>query len=165
MLAPSNRSRPGTPERFRLRNRTTEVAVAAFLGLVLLLTGCSPSSSDQPDPSSPGGAGAVTEKEPPDPNAGLKNGTQLKKALLTKADLPAGYKVAKDYVRDSAEVWGDKSKPTTPTKADCKHIDTNVWVNGAGIGSAAFAQTRTPTVTATRSTPRSMLTGAGTQPR
>jgi Tfp pilus tip-associated adhesin PilY1 len=104
------------------------------------LAGCS--SNDQPEPATPStssvGAPATSDS---DPNAGVLNGTQLKAALLTKSDLPAKFKVQKDLVRDTAEVFGERSKATTPTKATCKELDTNVWIGGAGVGSASFAQT------------------------
>jgi hypothetical protein len=38
-------------------------------------------------------------------------------------------------------VFGPLAKPITPTRSACKKLDTNVWIEGAGIGSASFAQT------------------------
>ena len=109
--------------------------------MAVALAGCSSDGTPTPSGSSGSAAGASTEAASADPNAGLKTGTELKASLLTKKDLPAGFKVSADLTRDSADGFGPKAKYVTPSKAACKHLDTNVWVNGAGIDSASFAQT------------------------
>ncbi len=127
---------------------TVAVAVMA------LLAGCSSAGpSGQPTAtsgaSSPGGA-ATSEASSPggaatsgatNPNAGLKSGAQLKTFLLSAKDLPAGFKVTPDAVRDSGDVFGPPSTATSPFRSACQSLDTNAWIEGAGIGSASFAQT------------------------
>jgi hypothetical protein len=116
----------------------------ASLTLAGALAGCSDDPPAGPTASTGATDTAGTDDAPTassDPNAGLKNGTQLKAALLTKKDLPAGFKVSKNLVRDTADAFGPAAKAVKPSKAACKQLDTNVWIGGAGIGSAAFAQT------------------------
>jgi len=132
--------------RVSLRSRTLGIITVASLTLAGALAGCSSDDTPPPGPTASTGAEDTagednTSTASADPNAGLKNGTQLKAALLTKKDLPAGFKVSKDLVRDSADTFGPKSKAVKPSKAACKQLDTNVWIGGSGIGSVAFAQT------------------------
>lgn len=114
---------------------------AVTVALAVALTGCSSGSDAAPSGPDTGTQTDAPSPEKFDPNAGLKNGSELKTALITKKDIPAGFKVQPDLTRDSAEGFGPKGSNATPTKASCKHLNTNVWINGAGIDSAAFAQT------------------------
>jgi hypothetical protein len=61
--------------------------------------------------------------------------------LITEKDLPPRYKINPDVTRDSAEVFGPPVAPVEPTRASCKELATNLWIQGAGIESASFAQT------------------------
>jgi uncharacterized protein YceK len=124
-----------THSRFRM-----STLLVSLVTLAAVLTGCSSTSSSGSAPSS-SGAGQAGTKTDSDPNAGVKNGTTLKAALLTAKDVPSGFKVDKDFVRDTADVYGPKAKIVAPSKAACKQLDTNVWVGGSGVGSASFAQT------------------------
>jgi len=114
---------------------------AVSLALAVALTGCSSGSDAAPSGPDTGTESNGVTPEKFDPNAGLKNGSELKAALITKKDVPAGFKVQPDLTRDSAEGFGPTGRSVSPTKASCKHLNTNVWINGAGIDSAAFAQT------------------------
>lgn len=119
---------------------TARLSVSVLVGLILgavLISGCTSSST----PSTPSASKDAASTTPADPNEGLTNGTQLKPALLTTSDLPKGFKVTPDITLDSADVFGPKSAPAKLKKSDCAKLVTNAWVNGAGIGSAAFAQT------------------------
>jgi len=120
--------------------RTVELVIGV-VAVVVLLAGCSSTAQ----PGQPGSTTAAPSPTPPssaDPNAGLKNGTQLKAVLLTTKDLPAGFKVSPAVVRDSGDVFGPRSTATTPRSSACRKLDTNVWAEGAGIGPpASFAQT------------------------
>jgi hypothetical protein len=131
---------PQQARRSSSRSTTTGMITAVTLALAVTLTGCSSGSDAAPSPGTGTENNGVTPQKF-DPNAGLKNGSELKTALITKKDIPAGFKVQPDLTRDSAEGFGPKGKNATPTKASCKHLNTNVWINGAGIDSAAFAQT------------------------
>ena len=131
--------RPQLRSRARAR-RSIEVALSVAAA-ASLLAGCTTSSTSSSTTAKSTGATGTTAAAPADPNAGLKNGTQLKAALMTKKDLPAGFKISPDAVRDTANVFGPKSAPVKQTKADCTKLDTNAWVQGSGIGSASFAQT------------------------
>jgi hypothetical protein len=112
----------------------------SLIALALVLAGCS-SGSSTGSASAPSSAGKSDTKTDKDPNAGVKNGTKLKAALLTAKDVPSGFKVDKGFVRDTADVFGPDAKVVPPAKSACKQLDTNVWVSGAGYGSASFAQT------------------------
>jgi hypothetical protein len=127
-------------ERETIVRRPVEMVISV-VAVSVLLTGCS-SASQSGQTSSTVGGRSVASASPSDPNAGLKNGTQLKASLLTTKDLPAGFKVSPDLVRDSADGFGPLSTATaSPTRSACKKLHTNVWIDGAGIGSASFAQT------------------------
>jgi hypothetical protein len=130
-------SAPGLPFGTRSRTRTTFVGLIA-VAVMFALAGCISTSSATTGSAATASAGTTTVS---DPNAGLKNGTQLKPALLTTKDVGSGFTVNKDLVRDSGDVFGPKTKTVSPTKAACKDVETNVWIDGAGIGSASFAQT------------------------
>ena len=126
--------------------RTVEMVIGA-VAVTALLTGCSSASQSgqtgsttRPSPTAATASSPATPTSA-DPNAGMKNGTQLKPFLPSTKDLPAGFKVSPDAVRDSADVFGPPSTATTPMSSACKNLDTNAWIAGAGIGEASFAQT------------------------
>lgn len=120
--------------------RTVEMVIGA-VALTALLTGCSSASTTTGASSTDAVASSAVPPTSADPNAGLKDGTQLKALLPSTKDLPAGFKVIPAVVRDSADVFGPPSTATAPMSSACKKLDTNAWIDGAGIGSAAFAQT------------------------
>jgi hypothetical protein len=125
--------------------RTVSAALAAGLALAVLLAGC---TSDGPaitagnkptngTAQTPGTAEVVES----DPDAGLKKGSQLKAALPTAKDAPAGFKVERDMLRDSVDGFAE-AVPAAPLKrSSCKELDTSLWTSGSGIESASFAQT------------------------
>jgi len=139
MFAPVSSARL-TVSRLPRRRGQQGVIIAASLVMVLLLAGC---SSD--DPSIPSGAPGVHDSTVPvsesDPNAGLKSGAELKGALLTGKDLPGRYKATSNLQRDSAETYGPPAKTIPPTRASCKELESNLWIEAAGSDSATFAQT------------------------
>jgi hypothetical protein len=133
-LPVSLRSTPARTPRQRGRGG---VITFVSLALAVVLAGCS-----QDDPARSGSDATPTKgASGGDANAGLKNGTALKAALMTAKDLPARYKVDPAVVRDSAEAFNPAAKVVAPTRASCKELQTNLWIQAAGVDSASFAQT------------------------
>jgi hypothetical protein len=114
--------------------------VTGAVGVAVLLAACTSSSGSGAKPPAAGSSHAAATSSAADPNAGLKTGTQLNAFLPTTKDLPKGFKLASDVTRNSADVFGPEST-TALKKAACKKLDTSAWIDVAGLGSAAFAQT------------------------
>ncbi|HST82066.1 MAG TPA: hypothetical protein VLL08_10070 [Kineosporiaceae bacterium] len=113
---------------------------AAGLAVVVLVTGCSADGTPAAG-SATGLRDTTVPVSESDPNAGLKSGTELRRALLTDKDLPARYKATTNLQRDSAETFSPPTKVIAPTAASCKELESNLWIEAAGSDSAAFAQT------------------------
>ncbi len=86
-------------------------------------------------------AGSAGSPSPADPDAGLKKGTALKGLLPTGNDVPAGFTLNADNVRDTGDVFDPPSTASKPLPASCPDLEVNAWISVTGIGSASFAQT------------------------
>ncbi|MFF3920604.1 hypothetical protein ACFYZB_45905 [Streptomyces sp. NPDC001852] len=106
---------------------------ALVMGVVLVpfaLSSCS-SSSISTDAAE---AKAASE----DPDHGVWTGEDLKALLLPVGALPKGYKPDRDYTADSGTHFGATVKK--PISNNCTLLETNTWVDAAGIGIASYAQ-------------------------
>jgi len=115
--------------------RALASSVISAVGVTALLAGCDstpplPISTTAPLPASTSA----------DPDAGLGSGTQLKTVLVGVKDLPAGFKVVPSGARDTGDVFGPLTSPSSVSHPDCTQLDGNGWVSVAGQ-AAAFAQT------------------------
>jgi hypothetical protein len=108
---------------------------AAGLALAIVLTGC---SKDDPIAGKPGaGTNNVSDK---DPNKDLKEGGDLQAALVTKKDVPAGFKIDPNVTRDSADTFAEPEKAKAPVKKSCADLGSNIWISGSGVVAGSFAQ-------------------------
>lgn len=119
--------------------RSTKL-ITSIVGAAVLLAGCSAANgTGKTDPAGTGTGAPATISA--DSDAGLKTGIQLKAALLTRSDLPAGFKVVKAVTASSGKILDPTYAPHTMTATSCNKLSLNIWINGAGIDSASFAQT------------------------
>ncbi|MDJ0343348.1 hypothetical protein QMK19_19710 [Streptomyces sp. H10-C2] len=110
--------------------------LATAAALPLALTACSSGTSGSPSGST---APAPATTAPQDPNAGLRTGTQLTKALAPKSFFTAGFAVDPSGVRDSG---GTYIAPATAgaAKPDCSKLGGTSWIAVTGVTGVSFSQ-------------------------
>jgi len=116
------------------------LTAAVLSSAVVLLAGCSGSGDGSNDAATGTNAGASQPSATPAAAAKLKSGTDLKPLLPTIKDMPKGFTVVKDQVRDTGGDIGPADKLTPVSTPNCADLDGNSWSLSLG-GSSAFAQT------------------------
>lgn len=125
-----------------MRLPSSTAAVLAAAALPLALTACSSGSPGSSDSSSSGSAThatAKTTKTTKDPDAGLKTGTQLKKALAPASFFASGFAVDPSGVRDTGTAYTSPSSADT-SKPDCAKLNGTGWIDVTGVTGVSFAQ-------------------------